>query len=228
MRKFSFCLAPAEYTIEAIDTASDSWWGGAYYSVFANGDEAIREEMEASTRQSTIVFTVSRSTASRTSSSENKALQGGGAIFWEDEPPGNTERYRNESTPNIALYEDDVATPARALSVVTNSRRRTTAATTLSGRELESPLAFELLDGYGQRGMSDDTSILLAELVDTSGTTTLSGPLAICEQGLATFTDLAIFAFPEVTVRFNVSIPALSEHVSPPTWISRLRNVLLA
>ena len=159
---------------------------------------------------------------------ENKALQGGGAIFWEDEPPGNTERYRNKSTPNTALYEDDVATPARALSVVTNSRRRTTAATTLSGRELESPLAFELLDGYGQRGMSDDTSILLAELVDTSGTTTLSGPLAICEQGLATFTDLAIFAFPEVTVRFNVSIPALSEHVSPPTWISRLRNVLLA
>jgi hypothetical protein len=105
-----------------------------------------------------------------------------------------------------------------ALSVVPNRRRLATATTFLSGREMDAPLTFELLDEYDQRVMSDGTSTLLAELVDTSGTTTLAGPLAICEQGLAMFTDLAIFATPGVTIRLKVSVPALGERV-PPTYV---------
>ena len=123
---FSFCLAPAEYTIQAIDTAGDGWWGGAYYSVVVNGATVIHEEMTASTRQST-TFTVSPSVAPHTSFFENKATHGGGgALFWADEPPKNAERYRNDSTSNAASYGDYVATPARELAATGNGRNTTT------------------------------------------------------------------------------------------------------
>ena len=116
LTKFTFCLSPGNnYTLHAVDAAGDGWWGGARYSVIVGGATVIDEEMAASIRQST-AFTVSRSGALKTSFSANRASQGGGgAIFWEDVPPGDTENYRNSSKPNTALYGDYAATPAREL-----------------------------------------------------------------------------------------------------------------
>ena len=79
---------------------------------------------------------------------------------------------------------------------------------------MDAPLQVELLDSYGQRVRSDGTSTILAELVDGTNAT-LQIPLAICEAGLATFTDLAIFAAPGITVQLKMSIPVLSDHVAP-------------
>ena len=118
LRKFSWCVGPGEYVLHAIDQAGDGWYGGAYYTVIVDGVVAVREEMATSMMQTTTV-TVLESIASRTSFSENKAMQGGGgALFWEDAPPEHTESYRNKSASNAALYGDYVATPTRELATL--------------------------------------------------------------------------------------------------------------
>ena len=123
LTKFTFCVPPGEYTFHAIDSAGDGWWGGARYALIVDGAAAIDEEMNrtSSTRQST-AFTVALPRSARTAFSENKASSGGGgAIFWTDEPPTHTERYRNESTSNKALYGPFVGTPARSLAATASS-----------------------------------------------------------------------------------------------------------
>lgn len=118
--KFSFCLAPGEYTVQAIDKGGDSWWGGVY-SVIIGGGTLVHEEMSASAIQNT-TFMVSHYVAPRTTFSKNQALHGGGgAAFWEDGSPENAERYRNEGTSNKALYEPFVGTPARSLVATASS-----------------------------------------------------------------------------------------------------------
>ena len=118
---FSYCVPPGDYTVHAVDTAGNGWWGGSFYSVIIDGANVMQEEMgrASSTRQST-TFTVALSQSGVTAFAENTALHGGGAaIFWQERQPANVERYRNESTSNVALYGDYVATPAREL-VATN------------------------------------------------------------------------------------------------------------
>ena len=140
---FSFCVKPAEYTIHAVDEAADGWWGGAYYEVSVDGMPVIQEEMNrtSSTRQ-TKGFTVALSQSAFTSFTENMALRGGGgAIFWEDEPPQNTEQYRNESTSNIALYGNYTATPARELTTTVQSYN-----TTSGGSMTSNPITIDLRD----------------------------------------------------------------------------------
>jgi hypothetical protein len=123
LTKFTFCVPPGDYVLHAVDSDGDGWWGGARYSVIVDGATAIDEEMNrtSSTRQST-TFTVALPQSTRTAFSNNKALQGGGgALFWEDEAPTHTERYRNESTSNTALYGSFAATPARVLSTTNHT-----------------------------------------------------------------------------------------------------------
>jgi hypothetical protein len=44
LTKFSFCCEPGEFSIHAIDTVGDGWWGGAHYSVLVDGVALVREE----------------------------------------------------------------------------------------------------------------------------------------------------------------------------------------
>ena len=53
----------------------------------------------------------------------------------------------------------------------------------------------------------------MAELADSSDTTALINPIAICEQGLATLTDLAIESSPGAIVQLKISIPVLGEQI---------------
>jgi predicted outer membrane repeat protein len=129
--KSTFCVPPGDFTLHAVDTAGDGWWGGAYYSLILGGATVIQEEMGqiSSTKQST-TFTVALPKSAFTTFTGNTAPQGGGgAIFWEDVPTENIERYRNKSTSNAARYGDYVATPARELLMATGdatSGRNTT------------------------------------------------------------------------------------------------------
>ena len=118
VQKFSFCCAPDDYVVHAVDTAGDGWWGGAYYSVIVDGVTVVREEMGSlsSSVQSTM-FSVALPSSTRTAFSKNRAPHGGGgALFWEDVPPAEMESYRDYDEENVALYGDYAATPARALS----------------------------------------------------------------------------------------------------------------
>ena len=143
LQKFSFCVAPGDYTMHAIDTHGDGWWGGARYYVYRNGAVIVYEEMgtRSSSWQSTRI-SVALQPSARTTLSNNRALQGGGgAIFWEHEPPGNIKRYRNESSSNKALYGNYVATPARTL-LATNSSYRAVSGDSMTAN----PIVLELKD----------------------------------------------------------------------------------
>ena len=45
LRKLTFCLAPGDYTLMAIDTQDGGWWGGAKYWVSVEGTVVVDEEM---------------------------------------------------------------------------------------------------------------------------------------------------------------------------------------
>ena len=144
LSKFSFCCAPGEYSINAIDTVGDGWWGGAYYSVLVDGVAVVREEMNrtSSSRQTT-PFTVTLPPSARTNFTSNKALQGGGgAMFWDNAPPENAERYREKNgESNVALYGGFAATPARNLTATRRSYHA------YSGRSMNTdPIVVELKD----------------------------------------------------------------------------------
>jgi predicted outer membrane repeat protein len=116
MRKFSFCAVPGEYTLHAIDAGADAWWGGAAYAVVVNGVTVVREEMRHSSKQSN-TFSVILPASSHTRFDKNSASRGGGgAVFWENAPPGHIESYRQDSDSNSAMYGDFIASPSRALS----------------------------------------------------------------------------------------------------------------
>ena len=74
VQKLSYCMTPGEYTIHAVDTANEGWWGGAWYSLStsANGATLVHEQMNStsSSIQST-TFTVSLPHSESTSFSEN-------------------------------------------------------------------------------------------------------------------------------------------------------------
>ena len=115
MRKFSFCAVPGEYTLHAIDEGGDAWWGGTV-AVVVNGATVVREEMRHSSKQSA-TFSVTLPTSSHTRFAENSASRGGGgAVFWENAPPGHIESYRQDSDSDSAMYGDFIASPPRALS----------------------------------------------------------------------------------------------------------------
>ena len=123
LRKFGYCVSPGHYTMTAIDTQADGWWGGARYSVIVDGAVVLDEEMgnRSSSVQST-GFTVVLPLSARTAFSENRASQGGGgAMFWDMVPPENLNNYRNTSGSNSALYGDYVATPATSLVAANTS-----------------------------------------------------------------------------------------------------------
>jgi hypothetical protein len=82
------------------------------------------------------------------------------------------------------------------------------ATSAISGHAMDKPVKVELLDSYGQRVRSDSKSAILAELVDGSNATLVS-PLAICKAGLATFTELAIFAAPGASTRLQLTATSL-------------------
>ena len=111
-RRFSFCLEPGEYTLSAIDTQGDGWWGGAFYLLVVDGVTVVREEMgRLSPSKQSVPFTIARP---RTAFAANKAPEGGGgALFWSVVQPENSEQYRNESDSNEAAYGSYIATPAR-------------------------------------------------------------------------------------------------------------------
>ena len=138
---FSYCVPPGDYTVHAVDTAGNGWWGGSFYSVIIDGATVIQEEMgrASSTRQST-AFTVA---PSRTVFSENKAPQGGGgAVFWEHLPPVNADRYQDDSGSNTAAYGDFAATPAQTLSATKSSYHA------ISGKTMTTdPIEIVLKDG---------------------------------------------------------------------------------
>ena len=122
VQKSSFCMAPGEYTIHAIDTAGDGWWGGGYYSVIVDGVTVVREEMNRMSSMQSTAFTVALPVSARAAFFENEALRGGGGgVFWEDAPPNNIENYRSSSGSNTALYGDFIATPARELTTAGRS-----------------------------------------------------------------------------------------------------------
>ena len=120
-RKFSFCAAPGDYTLKAVDTEGDGWWSGARYWVVVDGDVVVNEQMGSrsfSIQLSHITVTLPH--LARTKLDGNAALKGGGgACFWEDAPPNRIEEYRNDSR-NVALYGNFTATPARTLSASSN------------------------------------------------------------------------------------------------------------
>jgi len=121
MTKYTFCAAPGEYVMHAVDAADDGWWGGARYSLVVDGALVAHEEMVSSSKQST-AFAVRLPQSARTSFSKNNAsLGGGGAAFWTDVEPNNLEQYRDESDSNAALYGDFAATPKRTLAAKNSS-----------------------------------------------------------------------------------------------------------
>ena len=144
----SFCVAPGEYVIHAVDGADDGWWGGAYYSVLIDGALVIHEEMgrQSSSKQSA-AFSVALSPSARTVFSENKAPRGGGGfVFWEDVPPNNIENYRNTSDSNEAAYGDYAATPIRTLSAGRSSYDA------VSGAAMRTdPITLDLKDGRDEQ-----------------------------------------------------------------------------
>ena len=145
LTKFSFCCAPGEYSIHAIDTANDGWWGGAHYSVLIDGATVVHEEMNrtSSSRQTSSFEVALPPSSARTNFSSNKALQGGGgAIFWDNAPPKNVEFYRGiVAESNSALYGGFVATPARNLTATRHSY------VAYSGRSMSTdPIIVELKD----------------------------------------------------------------------------------
>ena len=238
---FSFCVSPTEYTIHAIDEASDGWWGGAYYSVRVNGTTVVNEQMghTSSSRQNS-TFTVSLPSNARTVFVDNKALAGGGgAVFWKDQEPENTNRFRNSSVSNTALFGNYAATPVRSLS----ARKQTY--TAVSGNIMnEDPITIELKDWsdscrrhlwcccrdhsfmnvathfplrYGQTVTGDDSSALFAKIKSSNGTL-VGRSDAICLSGEAAFSELAIDANPGAVVWLEVSLPSLLDE--PITSIS--------
>ena len=139
VRKASFCAAPGEYTLHAIDKGNDGWWGGAFYSVMVAGEAVVREEMTSSRRQST-AFTVVRPLSAITAFSENQARQGGGgALFWKDKPPDINIKTTGDS--NMALYGGFAATPARTLSARSPAYNATSGASMATN-----PITLELRD----------------------------------------------------------------------------------
>ena len=144
LRKLTFCLAPGDYTLMAIDTQDDGWWGGAKYWVSVEGTVVVDEEMGIrSSSLQRASFTVTLPQTARTAFQGNEAPQGGGgACFWEDAPPTNMESYRNESR-NTALYGNFSATPARVLP----ASRDTTSYNAVSGESMVAdPITFDLKD----------------------------------------------------------------------------------
>lgn len=140
MRMFSFCVAPGDFTIHAMNAGGDAWWGGGY-TVVVNGATVVSEEMHHSTKQSS-TFSVSLPPSSKTNFVENAAPRGGGgSVFWTDAPPAHIESYRNESDSDSAMYGDFIATPSRALST---SRSHYAASSGLSMRA--DPVVVDLLD----------------------------------------------------------------------------------
>ena len=81
---------------------------------------------------------------------------------------------------------------------------------------------------------------MLAELVGSSGTTTLAGSFGTCKGGLACLASLTVDAIPGRTVTLSISVPALGGHLvkeyvnislieCPPGWfeeITRQQNVV--
>ena len=69
---------------------------------------------------------------------------------------------------------------------------------------------------YGQTVKSDDTSTVLAELVNSSGTSAaIINPYQICTQGLSTLSSLVLDAKPGVTMPLKLLVPALQGRVMP-------------
>ena len=146
VKKISFCLAPGEYTLHAIDDAGHGWWNNAYYSVLVNGAHVIDEKMgSTSVSRQTTSFMVTSPSSARTAFSENKASTGGGgALFWYDASPENVETYRSDSDSNTAVYGDFIATPGRSLSSTSSSYDTT------SGDSMTAdPVTVQITDRYG-------------------------------------------------------------------------------
>ena len=147
IQRTSFCAAPGEYTMHAIDEGGHGWWGDAFYSVLVNGETVRREKMNStSSSKQSATFLVALPVSARTMFSDNKAPQGGGgAVFLEDDgqQPESIESYRYESDSNAALYGSFAATPARTLEA---TRKRSYNAT--SGKSMvDDPITLELKDG---------------------------------------------------------------------------------
>jgi hypothetical protein len=121
----------------------------------------------------------------------NTALQGGGgAVFWEDEPPKNTERYRNESMSNTALYGDYVATPARQLVAANYSHR------TVSGGSMATdPVTIEFRDWYGQIARSANDEVVYGNVRGSAANVAeASGAIGIVTDGTCRLDDMAVAA----------------------------------
>jgi len=87
-------------------------------------------------------FTISLPSSARTAFSRNNAsMGGGGAVFWEDMPPNNIEKYRDDDK-NVALYGGYAATPARKLSATRASYNATSGASMLAD-----PITIQVTDG---------------------------------------------------------------------------------
>jgi hypothetical protein len=210
-----FCLAAGDYVFASLDKMTiphtQPWWGGKY-RLIVDG-EVLAHAALASVAEFVNFTIVNKTTTLPVAFDANQAPSGGGgAVFWDMAAPeglAETETTCFDDS-NAALYGDQWATDAMALSCVAD-RRRLAVVTALSGRPMFSPLSVELLDRYGQRVNSDDASVVLAELVDDVATNaTLVGPLAICKQGLATFADLVIYAEPEISVQLKLSTTSLA------------------
>ena len=71
---------------------------------------------------------------------------------------------------------------------------------------------------YGQTVRSDDSSTILAELVNSSGTTAaIVNPFDICTQGLSTLSSVTIDAKPGTVLALALSVPTLQDRVVPCT-----------
>ena len=189
---------------------SQPWWGGKY-RLTVDGEELAHEKLASSAEFTNFSVVKKPKMTQPVAFTANQAPKGGGgAVFWDTvEPGGMTDIDKTHfDHGNAALYGDRWATGAVVLSRATKDNATLAA---ISGSTVED-VSVELLDFYGQRIRSDDTSVVLAAIAADGAAmnATLVGPLAICEQGLATFTDLAIYAKPEVSVQLQLSATSLS------------------
>lgn len=173
-----------------------SWWGGTFFArvkggttlwgPFATSDGVVNIDLPA---QKTSAFY------------NNSALNGAGAVFWEDRTPDALDTV--EASNNTASYGPFVGTPARSLQLQYGNM---TIYSVPSGELPTRPLRVAVLDAYDQvatRGADNS----YARIHKQSGNSTIQDGFAPFVEGIAEFRTMVVVHVPGSVFNATVDSP---------------------
>lgn len=205
LTRFSYCLAPGDYSVVAYTKNNMSWWGGSFWVV----DEELRRTYDGgrvfTETSDPVHLSLDLPFRGACSMSANRANDGGGGgTFWDSHKPAGLDTVL-VLEPNEAHYGPDVATPARSLAF---EKDRPQGYFTNWGVAMEDdPIVVLAVDSYGERVTTESGTFAK---MSVSGNATVENGLAVFEEGAAIFDHAVVKSARDSLVPVSFTSPLTS------------------